>query len=140
MAALTAARDTRQLGTGAMPTAALSYKVKGATKPIQGGIAVLNAGFAAPLTVATTLLAIGVFTRTVDNTAGADGAVEATVQEGIFPFDNDGTNPVLNANIGADCFGVDDHTVSILATGRSRVGKVVRIEGSQVFVKIGLGV
>lgn len=51
MAALTQARNTPER-TGNV----IGYPVKAAVKPIQGGIAVLSAGYAAPGTAALNLL------------------------------------------------------------------------------------
>jgi hypothetical protein len=83
MTALTAARNTPQRAGDI-----LGYPVKASVKPIQGGIAVLSAGYAAPATTATGLIAVGRFEETVDNTSGADGALSVQVRRGTFRFGN----------------------------------------------------
>jgi hypothetical protein len=142
MAALTSERDTVQSGDGCFPTGNQSYKVKAATKCLQGGIAVSDAGYAAPGRTATGLVAIGVFSETADNTSGAAGAIEVDVLEGVFKFANHGADLVAQANVGSDCYIVDDQTVAATSGGstRSRAGKVVRVESDGVLVRIGLGV
>jgi hypothetical protein len=98
MTALTAARNTPER-TGAI----LGFPVKGSTKAIQGGLAVLNAGYAAPGTTATGLVALGRFEETVDNTAGADGALNVTVKAGTFKFANSASADLIaQADAGAD--------------------------------------
>jgi hypothetical protein len=138
MAALTAARNTPERAGDI-----LGFPVKAAVKAIQGGIAVLNAGYAAPGTAALNLIAIGRFEDTVDNTAGANGAVLAPVARGVFKFANSSAGDLIaQANVGADCFIVDDQTVALTnGTGtRSRAGKIVAVDGDGVWVQIGLGV
>lgn len=138
MAALTAARNTpERIGdTTGVP-------VKASTVCYQGAIAVLNAGYAAPGATATGLIAIGRFEATVDNSAGANGAVKATVKRGIFQFGNSAsTDAIAQADVGADCYIVDDQTVAKTngSSTRSRAGKIVDVDGNGVWVQIGLGV
>src|ERR1700737_322955 len=112
MAALTTARSTpRQMSSESPLISGLSVPVKAATKCIQGGIAVANAGFAAPGTGVTGLVALGVFEETVDNTAGGNGAVRVRIRRGVFPFLNLGGDPLTQADLGAQCFIEDDNTI-----------------------------
>ena len=138
MTALAAARNTKQR-TGDIA----DYPVKASTTCYQGGIAVLNAGYAAPATAATGLIAIGRFEETADNSAGAAGAISARVQKGIFLFANSAsTDLIAQAEVGAACYLVDDATVAKTdGTGtRSRAGHIVAVETAGVWVQIGLGV
>ena len=135
MTALTAARNTPQRAGDI-----LGYPVKASVKPIQGGIAVLSAGYAAPATTATGLIAIGRFEQTVDNTSGADGALSVQVRRGTFRFGNSASGDlVAQADAGADCYLVDDQTVAKTsgANTRSVSGKIIAVDSDGVWVKIG---
>lgn len=137
MAALTTARNTSER-TGDV----FGVPVKAAVKPIQGGIAVLNAGYAAPGTVATTLIALGRFEETVDNSAGANGDLSVRIKRGIFKFGNSAAGDLIaQADVGADCYIVDDQTVAKTngTSTRSRAGKIVAVDSDGVWVQIGLG-
>jgi hypothetical protein len=135
MTALTAARNTPQRAGDI-----LGYPVKASVKPIQGGIAVLSAGYAAPATTATGLIAIGRFEQTVDNTSGADGALSVQVRRGTFRFGNSASGDlVAQADAGADCYLVDDQTVAKTSgtNTRSVAGKIIAVDSDGVWVKIG---
>lgn len=136
MAALSAARNTKErIG------AVAEHPVKGSTTCWQGGIAVLNAGYAAPGTAATGLIAIGRFEESVANT-GADGAVKARVKAGVFQFGNSAAgDAIAQTDAGADCFIVDDQTVAKTngSNTRSRAGKIMAVDSGGVWVLIGLG-
>jgi hypothetical protein len=138
MAALTIARNTPER-TGNV----YGVPVKAAVKPIQGGIAVLNAGYAAPGTAALNLVAIGRFEETVDNSAGSNGDLVAQVKRGVFKFGNSSAGDLIaQADVGADCYIVDDQTVAKTngTSTRSRAGKIVAVDSDGVWVQLGLGV
>jgi len=135
MTALAAARNTPERAGDVV-----GYPVKASVKPIQGGIAVLNAGYAAPGTTATGLIAIGRFEETVDNTAGADGAVSVQVKRGTFKFGNSSAGDLIaQADVGADCYIVDDQTVAKTSATNTRsvAGKIIAVDADGVWVKIG---
>lgn len=114
-----------------------SFPVKASVKPIQGGIAVLNGGYAAPATTATGLIAVGRFEETVDNSTGAAGAVSVRVKSGIFKFANSSsTDLIAQADVGAVCYLVDDQTVAKTSdtNTRSVAGKVVAVDADGVWV------
>ena len=132
MAALTAARNTPERAG-----AVLGYPVKASVKPIQGGIAVLNAGYAAPGTTALNLVTIGRFEETVDNTAGSNGDVSVRVKRGTFKFGNSSAGDLIaQADVGADCYIVDDQTVAKTngTNTRSVAGKVFDVDADGVWV------
>ena len=142
MTALAAARNTKELKGDVG-----GYPVKANTKCYQGGIAVLSSGYAAPGTAATGLVAIGRFEEEADNlnatTGGAAGAIKAKVREGIFQFGNSAdADLIAQANVGADCYIVDDQTVALTngSNARSRAGIIVAVDAGGVWVKLGLGV
>ena len=135
MAALTTPRNTqKRIGE------IFAFPVKAATTCIQGGLAVLDAGYAAPGRVATTLIAVGMFAETA--TAVAAGDATARVERGIFKFANSTAGDLIaQANVGADCYIVDDQTVALTNGGatRSRAGKVTAVDADGVWVQVGLG-
>ncbi len=141
MTLLSAARNVRRMGDSALPDV-MSVPQKGSTTCFQGSLVVLNAGYAATGTVATGLIAIGICEETSVN-AGADGAVKVKVKRGIFPFANSAAaDEITQAEVGADCYIVDDATVAKTdgSAARSRAGKIVALESATViWVQVGLG-
>ncbi|ANQ83700.1 hypothetical protein dqs_0624 [Azoarcus olearius] len=137
MAALTAPRNTMERAG-----AVLGFPVKANAKIFAGALVVLSAGFAAPGSVATTLIAVGRADEAADNTGGADGAITVQVRRGTFKFGNSAsTDLIAQADVGADCYIVDDQTVAKTngSNTRSRAGKIVAVESDGVWVQIGLG-
>ena len=137
MAALTEDRDSAWR-TGDI----YNFGVAATTKTYAGGIAVLNAtGFAKPGTTATGETAVGRFENQVDNSAGADADLTVDVRAGRFKFGNSAAGDEITiANIGADCYIVDDQTVAATdGTGtRSAAGKVIDVDGGEVWVAVGV--
>jgi hypothetical protein len=127
---LNAARKTNQL-----MTEAIAYGVAAGAIVYQGGMVALDGGFATPGAEGEGLAAVGVAFATVDNADGADGDKEVDCRFGIYHFDNDATAPVTIADVGADCFMVDDHTVSSDGTGRSVAGEIKKVDAGGVWVK-----
>lgn len=124
--ALTKARKTDEVeGTFRQIGVAAGAKI------YQGALVVLDAGFAKPGATALNLVALGRAEAPADNTGGANDAINVPVKRGTFLYVNDGVDPVVAADIGADCFIVDDETVANTdGTGtRSRAGTVYALEG-----------
>lgn len=135
MTALTTARNTPERAGDVV-----GYPVKASVKAIQGGIAVLNAGYAAPGTTATGLIAVGRFEETADNSSGANGALSVQVKRGTFKFGNSSAGDLIaQADAGADCYIVDDQTVAKTngSSTRSIAGKIIAVDTDGVWVKIG---
>lgn len=141
MAALTSARSTkRQISSESPLISGMSIPVKASTKCIQGGIAVLNAGYVAPGTAALGLIAIGMFEDTADNSSGADGAINARVRRGTFKFANSAAgDAIAQANVGGPCYIVNDQTVALTDGNgtRSFAGAVIQVDSDGVWVEIG---
>lgn len=97
----------------------------------EGAIACLDTstGYYVPGKASTTLIAVGTFYEECDNTGGAAGAKSVQVLFSRQPFregwENDATNPVTALDLGKLVYIVDDHTVSILGTGRSVCGRAM---------------
>lgn len=139
MGALTASRDTKKRSGED-----LVLPVAAAVKCFQGGLAALDAnGDVKPGATATTLKGLGRFRHTADNTGGDAGDITAEVEKGVFLFDNStDTEEITTAEIGADCYIVDDQTVAKTdgAAGedpatRSVAGKVFDVTSQGVWVK-----
>ena len=136
MAALTADRNTARRDGGRF-----SYPVAASVTCYAGGIAVLDAaGNVKPGVTATGLVIVGVFVETVTSGATA-GAVSAAVEPGIYRFANSAsTDLITRAEIGDDCYLVDDQTVAktTMGTNRSIAGKVLDVDASGVWVRLGI--
>ncbi len=116
----------------------------GATQKIfQGAIVCRNAtGFAVKGATATTLKALGRAEALADNTSGADGAITVAYRSGCFKFANSAAGDLIaNADVGNDCFIVDDQTVAKTNGGatRSIAGKIDSVDADGgVWVWIGV--
>jgi hypothetical protein len=124
MAALTADKATVRFGrqTSDSPH---RLGIKAATNIYAGALCVNDGGTAAPARTATGLTVIGVSRKRYDNTGGAANAIYGEFDGGSHLFVNAGD--ITAANINADCFAVDDQTVSLDATGKSRAGTIVDV-------------
>lgn len=135
MAALTTPRNTKErIGE------VFDFPVKAATTCHQGGLAVLDAGYAAPGRTAAGLIAIGLLQDSA--TAVSAGDATARVKRGVFKLANSSAGDLIaQADAGADCYIVDDQTVAKTNGGatRSRAGKIVAVDADGVWVQVGLG-
>ena len=135
MTVLTADRNTvRRDGVD------FEYPVKAATKIYAGSIVAINTanGFAIKGVVSATLKAVGVAQAQADNSAGADGDIRVKIRRGVFRFANSAAGDLLTlADVGADCYIVDDQTVAKTSASNTRsvAGKVDDVDGSGVWVK-----
>lgn len=114
MAALSAERSVSRKGDGDSATIpVITLGVKTATTIYKGALVCIDntTGYAVPGAVATTLIAVGVATKTVVN-AGASGSVTVDVMRGVFPFANHGADLIVQADCGKTVFIVDDQTVA----------------------------
>ncbi|RHW17194.1 hypothetical protein D1610_11635 [Sphingomonas gilva] len=106
----------------------------------QGALVALSAtGFATPGATATTLKADGIAKTTVDNSDGNDGDLTVEVEKGVFPFANSAAADAITiAEIGTDCYIVDDQTVAKTSgtNTRSVAGKVVDVDAAGVWVRL----
>lgn len=147
MAALTAAKLMPRYGDTPIPTRQ-GRPVKAGVKIFPGAGVVLNGGYAAPATAALGLISVGVADpgdgQPVDNTGGGNGAVFCNIVPGVFRFNNSAAgDAIAQADVGKDCYWVDDQTVAKTDGGgtRSRAGKIhdLNADGTvQVQLAIGL--
>jgi hypothetical protein len=128
-------------GTPSRDGKTYSRGVAAGVKIFQGGLTCLSAtGYATPGAVATTLVADGMALATVDNSDGAAGAVTIEIEKGVFRFKNSAAaDAITRAEIGDDCYIVDDETVAKTdgGTTRSKAGEIVDVGAQGVWVALG---
>lgn len=133
MVALTQDRNTpaRQGDTFVDP-------VKAATTIYAGALVCLTAaGFLVPGSADNTLVARGRADEQVAN-PGADGAQTCRVRKGVFRFANSAAaDAITRAEIGDDCYVVDDQTVAKTngAGARPVAGKIEDVDAAGVWVR-----
>ena len=112
--------------------------VAATTKIEAGKLVCANAtGYAVEGSTATTLTALGRAEETVDNSAGADGALKVQVRRGAFKLKNSATNAVTQACLGKTVYIEDDETVAKDAsTTKSAAGKCIELDSDGVWVEI----
>jgi len=114
-----------------------SYPVAAGAKIFVGSLVALNApgtNCAQPASTAAGLVIAGVSRQNIDNTNGADGALNVTVRRGAFKFVNG--DAIAEADVGKMAYAVDDQTVSKGAAGKSPAGTIVQVEADGVWVAI----
>ncbi len=139
MTALAKSRNTPRYGAEPMP-AKHAVKMKANTKGYLGGIAVIDAGYAAPGREATGLLAYGIFCADVDNVGGSAGAKTAEIMSGCFKFANSAAGDLIaQADVGKLCYIVDDQTVAKTdnSAARSVAGRIESVDPDGVWVLMG---
>lgn len=135
MAPLTAGRNTPELAEGGkvivLPVAANAVI-------FDGSLVALDAeGNAQAAAQAAGLTAAGRAEEYVDNTGGADGDKTVRVRRGVFVWDNTATaaNKVTAEHVLKDCYIEDDCTVTALADGSSKAGKVIAVTDDGIAVE-----
>jgi hypothetical protein len=102
----------------------------GSQKAFIGGIACgdSSTGGVKPGQASTTLLRIGEFAQTIDNSAStAQITVMVSLDHEVFArwYDNaTGANKVLVTDLFNDVYMLDDHTVTKASSGNSKAGRV----------------
>lgn len=119
----------------------LELPAAAAKKFFAGALACLDAaGRATPGATATTLKGLGRVEAYADNSAGAAGALTVKIRMGCFRWANSAsTDAITTAEIGTDCYVVDDQTVAKTSgtDTRSIAGKVVDVDAQGVWVRSG---
>lgn len=115
----------------------ISVPVAASTTIYAGSLVAANAsGYAVPGSTATTLTALGRAEERIVN-SGTAGAVSVRIRRGkSFQFANDGSDAVVQADLGKSCYITDDQTVSHTSTGKSVAGKVTGLDSASVWVWI----
>jgi hypothetical protein len=100
-------------------------------------VAINAAGFAVPGATGATLKGAGVAERRADNTGGADGAIRVRLSKTPYAFANSAAADAITlADIGSDCYMVDDQTVAKTNGGgtRGRAGRIYDVDVDGVWV------
>jgi hypothetical protein len=136
MTALTSDRITpHRLSDEIVLTAAAAKKF------YAGALAALDAaGRATPGATATTLKGMGRVEAYVDNSAGAAGDVTVKIRRGTFRWFNSAAGDAITAaEIGTDCYIVDDQTVAKTSGSNTRsiAGRIMDVDALGVWVRSG---
>lgn len=116
------------------------FPVAASTTIHQGALVALSAGYAAPGATATGLIAVGRAEESA--TAVSAGDAKVRVRRGVFKYANSASGDLIaQADVGADCYIVDDATVAKTngTNTRSRAGQIVAVDADGVWVQVGLG-
>ncbi|WP_430318055.1 hypothetical protein [Pseudomonas nitroreducens] len=131
---------TKDRNTSRRDGTQFSDPVAAAAKIFAGSLVCLDAsGNAVPGSTSTTIKVRGVAQEQVDNTGGAAGAKRIETRRGVFQFANSAsTDQITRAEIGTQCYIVDDQTVAkTSATNTRSVAGVVRdVDDGGVWVEI----
>ncbi len=108
---------------------------------IRGGwiVCIGATGYATPGVTATGLIAWGIASEEVDNSGGSAGDLKITVETSRgkkdFFFLNDTGTPLTQADVGNDCYILDNQTATGDSTGRSVLGTLMEVTSSGVWVR-----
>lgn len=116
-----------------------TFPVDANVRILTGAIVAMKAtGYATKGATATGLRAVGIAQASADNTGGDAGAVHVSVRRGCYLVKNSGgADEITLADVGVDCYLVDDQTVAKTdGTGaRSVAGKVCDVAPTGVWVE-----
>lgn len=133
MPALNQDRNTlRRDGTQIEPPVAANARIYGGAL-----VAITATGLAVPGSTAVGLRSAGVAELRADNTGGADGAIRVRLNRLPHQFANStAADAITLADIGSDCYIVDDQTVAKTngSGTRSRAGRVFDVDADGVWV------
>jgi hypothetical protein len=94
-------------------------------------------GYAMPAQDTANHEVCGVSKRKYDNSAGADGAIRAEVDQGIFAYATTGANALTKADEGGLAYVLDDQTI-VRAAGTTNsviAGKIVEwVSASEIWI------
>jgi hypothetical protein len=142
MAPLSGPRNTPIMGAGGVPVLA-SYPVAASTKIWPGSIVAINSsGYAVEASDTAGLTVVGICDpqhgAAVDNSAGADGAINVPVIQGVGELVNG--DSITLADVGGIAYVSDDQTVVTSGTSNSIVaGIIYLVDANGVWVFVGLG-
>lgn len=115
------------------------FPVAAATHIYAGGMVAVNTSkYLVPASATATLKVVGRASREVNNAEGLAGALSCPADAGIYRFNNSASADLVTiADIGADCYVVDDQTVAKTSNTNARpvAGKVFDVDESGVWVR-----
>lgn len=133
MAALSGNRNTpeRMGADRVFPVAATIHIYAGAM------VALNTSKFLVPASATATLKVVGRAEKEVNNAEGSAGAKSCPTSAGVFRYGNAAADPVTTADIGSDCYAVDDQTVAKTSGTNTRpvAGKVFDVDADGVWVR-----
>lgn len=116
------------------------FPVAASTKIFAGALVCINSSsLATKGATATGLKCVGIARDQADNSAGAASAIRVKVRRGCFRFANSASADLIAlADVGADCYIVDDQTVAKTSgsSTRSIAGKIRDVDSVGVWVEI----
>ena len=109
------------------------FPLSGGELAEKGGMACIDtsSGEVVAGQASTTLIFIGRFAETVDNSAGGSAVpcdVNLMRELVITRFVNDSGTAVASSDVGADCYILDDRTVTMATSGNSKCGRVWEVD------------
>ncbi|WP_337267066.1 hypothetical protein [Oryzifoliimicrobium ureilyticus] len=114
-----------------------SFPVKAAATIYAGGMAAIDAtGNLVAASAVAALKVVGRNERRVTN-SGADGSIRADVKPGTFRWANSASTDLITAaDIGNDCYVVDDQTVAKTSNSNARpvAGTIYDVDSQGVWV------
>lgn len=96
-------------------------------------VAINSEGYALQASKETGLKIAGCAMRYTEN-SGSNGDITVPVRRGTFVWNNDGT--IKDTDILKDAYVSDENTVTLTATGSSRVGKILAVDSDGVTVEM----
>jgi hypothetical protein len=87
-----------------------------------------STGLARPLAAGD--LFVGLAYKQANNAGGAASAIDARMLQDIDIVHT--LTSVAQTNVGADVYASDDSTLTLTASGNSRVGRIVAVEGANL--------
>lgn len=119
-------RPLREGNVLTLPVLAASTIYKGSAVEVDGD------GHASAAVKGANKTYMGVSLGHADNSAGVDEAISVDVQRrGTFLFAYDGTEP----DVGDEVYLADDNTVTTVAAGATKFGRVVQVADDGVWVE-----
>lgn len=142
MTALAANYARPRMGVGPLVALTLAMPLAAAAHIYQGSLSALNqSGYLVPASADASLLIVGVAEAEGDNSSGSAGAVTLALRRGAFYLANSSsTDAITDADLGRNCYVVDDATVARTSNGGARpvAGVVAGVDSNGVLVEVGL--
>lgn len=112
----------------------IALPVKAGTKIDSGKLVALGSdGYAVEASKASGLTVVGCSMQFSDNSAGKDGELSVLVRRGCFYWKNKGD--VKATDLFKEAYVEDARTVTITASGSSKVGKILEVSKDGVLVE-----
>lgn len=114
------------------------FPVAATTHIYAGGMVAVNTNkLLVPASATATLKVVGRAEKEVNNIEGAAGAKLCQTAAGIFRYGNAPADLITTADIGSDCYVVDDQTVARTSNANARpsAGKVFDVDADGVWVR-----